>query len=530
MRNMKAVLVAVTLMALPRLGSAKTKVYAMAIGQNNVPKSQTTERLSKLRYADDDAIRYFELFKRLGAETTLFTFLDTKTQRRFPQHAHRAQAPTLKNLKRTVARYQKMMETDRKNGHDAVFYFAFSGHGAHGPDGEPFLALHQGRLTQKRLYQEILAPLPTAYTHVFVDACSAGSILGIRGPSFDNEIEGTRVNTNPRQLSTMLTPLLKHPNIGVLVAAAGHEKAHEWSEIEAGVFTFEVVSGLLGGADVNHDRVVAYTELQAFVASANRSLEDPRAAPTIVARAPSSNHNAPLVALDDLSDSQFLVGDASNIGRFYIELENGLRYLGSNLSETQTAALALPSEGIAYLRTDAKEAVLAPGGRAINFRDLDFSPRQSRGKGSLTASYQRGLFSSPYGRTYYKGYVDSAGLVGVPFVRDDAVGLHAQTTSKALKPLAVGLGVTAVTTAVTSVTTAILAIHANQEFKNTEFQREAKESSDRVRTFTTVAIVSGAVAIASGIASWLLWPEETTPKLVTTFHGNSGSAAAAFRW
>ena len=45
------------------------------------------------------------------------------------------------------------------------------------------------------------------------------------------------------------------------------------------MFTHELLSGMLGAADVNGDLVVEYTEVQAFVAAANRDIKDPRAIP-----------------------------------------------------------------------------------------------------------------------------------------------------------------------------------------------------------------------------------------------------------
>ena len=87
-------------------------IYALAIGQNAAPEGKVIERLDALRYADDDAVRYHQLFERLGAESTLLSVLDEQTQRRYPGLAAHAVAPTLENIKRVVRRYAAQIEAD----------------------------------------------------------------------------------------------------------------------------------------------------------------------------------------------------------------------------------------------------------------------------------------------------------------------------------------------------------------------------------------------------------------------------------
>src|SRR5204862_1128969 len=100
------------------------------------------------------------------------------------------------------------------------------------------------------------------------------------------------------------TPLARHPNIGVILATTLGQESHEWSTIESGVFTHELLSALVGAADVNGDLVVEYTEVQAFVAAANRDIKDPRAIPQIIARPPAANLRVPLIALRSLAGTR----------------------------------------------------------------------------------------------------------------------------------------------------------------------------------------------------------------------------------
>ena len=89
----------------------------------------TAEVLQPLRYADDDAVRYYQLFSRL-AETHLLVVLDTQTQRRYPGMAAYAQPPTSTTCDDVVAELRAKMLRDLERGDRPVLYFAFSGHGA----------------------------------------------------------------------------------------------------------------------------------------------------------------------------------------------------------------------------------------------------------------------------------------------------------------------------------------------------------------------------------------------------------------
>jgi uncharacterized caspase-like protein len=48
------------------------------------------------------------------------------------------------------------------------------------------------------------------------------------------------------------------------MASASNTQAHEWDDYQTGVFTHELLSGLRGGADVNGDGRVEYSEMAAF--------------------------------------------------------------------------------------------------------------------------------------------------------------------------------------------------------------------------------------------------------------------------
>ena len=477
--------------------------YAIVIGNNAPPSTGTSETLQPLRYADDDAIRYYQLFSRF-AQTHLLVVADAPTQKRYPEIAATATLPTLANLRAVVADLAIQMQRDRARGDKPILYFAFSGHGARDDHGGAFLALLDAPLTQDVLY-DLVGGLPTEFTHLIVDACNAGGVVGVRGGSnfFAAEANTQTAPTTAAEVEPILqaTPLASHPNIGVILATTLGQESHEWSAIESGVFTHELLSGLTGAADVNGDLVIEYTEVQAFVASANRDIKDPRAIPQIIARPPAASLREPLIALRSLAGTHLVRGDASKLGHFFVELENGQRYLDAHPDRGSTISFAVPDAVPAYLRTTDGEVSLPVRG-AIALASLVLGPRSVDSRGSIDASYQRALFASGYGRAYYQGFVDSTGSLGVTFADDTDTG-HAQPRGRGLS---IGLAALAGVTAIASVTTGILAYDARSDFNATTLQKPADDAKQRYARDLPISIATGVTAVAAGVAAYWLWP------------------------
>ncbi len=502
---MRYALLVVMLAARVAAADGKEVAYAIVIG-NNAPPRGTPETLQPLRYADDDAVRYFQLFSRF-ADSHLLAVLDTQTQKRYPGLAAYAQPPTLDNLDRIVDALAAKMRADRARGDHPVLYFAFSGHGARDAHGEPFLAMLDGALTQKRLYDGVLGRMPTAFTHLIVDACHAGGVVGVRGGGmFGREADTHAAPVAPAEIEPILeaTPLARYPNIGVILAATLDQESHEWSAIESGVFTHELISGLLGAADVNGDLVVEYSEVQAFVAAANRDIKDPRAIPQVIARPPQANQRAPLVALRELAGTRLVRGDASALGHFRIELDNGQRYLDAHVDGKTAIALAVPDATGAFLRTDTQEAPLPVRG-AIALAKLVLAERDVASRGSIEVAYQTALFASGYGRAYYQGFVDSTGGIGVAFA--DETARPAARDVQRSKRLAIGAASFAGVAAAASITTGILAYSAHSDFESTTLQREAHDAQVRYDRYLPISIGTGVAALAAGAAAYWLWPK-----------------------
>ena len=277
-------LIFVLFLALPAL--ADTRV-GLVIGNNASPVGEPD--LKALRYADDDALRFRALFVRAAGEVETLAVLDDETARRHPRVD--ASAPTKVELMRAVAKLKTVVDDARARGERTSAMIFFSGHGATRKDGEPYLALVGGELTGKELYDDVIAGIGADRSHLIVDACNAGAVVGARG-KFDDARSAAEVELSDAALAR-LTENRVRPDVGILIAASAGQKTHEWSRIESGVFSHEVLSALLGPGDVNGDGRVEYSEIQAFVSAANSRIQDPRARPTVIARPPKLDPRLP---------------------------------------------------------------------------------------------------------------------------------------------------------------------------------------------------------------------------------------------
>ena len=100
---------------------AKEKSYAIIIG-NNSPPSENGDELAPLRYADDDAVRFYWFFKRFTPHVHLLTMLDTPTRARYQRESFpRLKPPTFAALKSAVSDVARQIRVDRQNGVACLF-------------------------------------------------------------------------------------------------------------------------------------------------------------------------------------------------------------------------------------------------------------------------------------------------------------------------------------------------------------------------------------------------------------------------
>src|SRR5882672_10450495 len=126
-------LVLVTVLSFARAGGATPPVadpsarasFALIIGVNKSVDADAP----LLRYADDDAARYLDLFRSLGARSYVLTRLDENTRRLNPQVAAEAEAPTAAEYAKAIQALASDVEQARQRNVKTVVYFVYAGHG-----------------------------------------------------------------------------------------------------------------------------------------------------------------------------------------------------------------------------------------------------------------------------------------------------------------------------------------------------------------------------------------------------------------
>lgn len=504
-------IVVLGLLTAAAVGRAETKTYALVIGNNALPPEKA-DALKALRYADDDAVRFYRFFRHITAEARLLTVADSETQQRFHELVTHAEVPTLANIREAAAQFGQQIEKDRRAGRRTVAYIVFSGHGIYSESGEPVLVLLDGFMTQGVLYDEIVRRLNADFQHLFIDACYAEGVVDARG-LFGREVDAKTVALTAAERRAIVgTHTSKFPGLGMVVSTSAEQETHEWSKIQSGIFSYEVLSGLSGPADVNHDGKIVYSELSAFISAANRGINDSRGRIDVIARPPDRDQNAPIVDLAAFRDVSFLHGDPSPLRHFSIELENGERYLEANLAGMAYAHIALLGSGKVYLRTGEMEAeIMLKPGRILDFGELRFKTFETQPKGSIETALSRGLFATGYSVAYYQGFVDKSGLVSIsfdvePLNLDQRLGAVSERKLRTRKALAITsfsiVGVAAVSTAVF----AALSLSSRGDFNETDLQRDASEANRRYVTFGTATWISAAFIPVGLAAGLILWP------------------------
>lgn len=278
MNRIGAALAALVLLALCPSAHAEPAAavarFALLIGVNHsVDPSQAT-----LRYADDDAALYFELFRGLGARTYLVTRADANTRRLHPQAVAEAVEPRRVAFDQIVAQLTADMARARALQVRTRLYVIYAGHGSVRA-GQGAVALEDAQLTGAELAQ-IIDRSGADEAHVIIDACYSFFLAYPRGPG------GRR---RPLAGLRKLGPLADSDRIGLLLSTSSDKESHEWEGLQSGVFSYEVRSGLSGAADADGDGQVTYREMAAFVERANAAIPNERFRPEVHARPPATS-------------------------------------------------------------------------------------------------------------------------------------------------------------------------------------------------------------------------------------------------
>lgn len=377
--------------------ASTTRRYAIVIGVN-APFSPIQKRLA---FADDDAVRFYGLFREMAGGAALFTLLDAETQALWPELVAEAELPEKAAILDRIERVFAQISADKARGVGTELYFVYSGHGMVDEQGEGRLGLEGGTFSRSELYEHVLSRSPADVNHLIVDACDAYFFVQARGdqPDLDAVLQARAREFLDRQT------LARFPSTGAILSTASMAESHEWSEIKGGVFSHQVRSAILGAADADGDGRVRYDELEAFVLAANLGVRHAGASRAVFVRPPERDRQRPVIEVGALPRAHRLRVGAEVSGRLAVADEHGRRYLDLNKAAGFSLALSL-LPGLKYFvtRDDVDYVVTADRGES-ELAALVPAPTTLRARGSgMADAYAKGLFSVPFGPQLVDGF------------------------------------------------------------------------------------------------------------------------------
>ncbi len=486
---------------------ATAATFAVAVGYNGLGPI-AREGVTPLNYADDDALAFASFAQSFGAQTFLLTLPDPDTRERYAAVAATARPPSLVEFRQVVVELRTAIATAKAKGETTQVLLFWSGHGRRTENGDGALAMLDGEFTREILFDDVLAKLPARFVHLLIDACHAEAMVRPR------DLSAQHVDVGAAAVSTYLgrQTLERFPHVGVITATTSNAQSHEWDHYRAGVFTHVLLSGLRGGADVNGDGRIEYSEIGAFLSAANRGIADRRAMLQTVVAPPRLDPQTPLVTRPQNGPLAWIVGRPSFLGGFFVETDAGVRIADLHTEPGFSLALAVPADETLHLRTAKAEGEvrLRPGDH-VAFDALAFHSASTRTRGSVESALRRGLFQARFGPSYYQGFVDrDTDLVAVHMQESDETiggGGGKKKVPGAWKTTASmlafgGAGALAITSGVFGGR----ALNERATYQGTSLEQpafDARQRYDQARVVTLSAAV-GALVLG-GIGTWLRW-------------------------
>jgi hypothetical protein len=384
-------------------------VFALIVTNN---KSVTLAQ-PDLQYADDDGARYFQLLCSVAAEpdVVLLTSFDRATAAIYPDLSRVTRAPTRAQVQVASKLFGDAVEQARARGELTTFYFIYAGHGDI-DEGRGYIELEDGRIDGRFIEQEVLDRVPANTKHLVLDSCNSFFVINPRKP-------GGRRWATPKDMALGFSA--RHPEVGLFLSTNSDSEVFEWSAIESGVFSHEVRSGLAGGADVNGDGSISYSELAGFIQVANAGIAREVLRPQLFYRGPRGDANAPLFPNAQINGRHITL--AKPASRLWIKSASGERVLDVH-KEPGLLNLVIPGatdqelfvyeqqqDPLGQHAPTVLERRVAPGQDAVQLASLEVhDPLVAQRGDRLFGS----LFAKPYGPLAYAQYLQTSAAAPEP--------------------------------------------------------------------------------------------------------------------
>ena len=380
-------------------------VFAVIVTNNRSTRLDRPD----LQYADDDGARYYQLFRGVAPadHVRLLTRFDPATASVHPELVPAARPPRRAELLATLAEARGAILEARRAGKHTEFYFVFAGHGDV-ENGIGYLDLEDARIDPAFLEHEVVDRVPADTLHVVLDSCNSFFVVNPRKP-------GGRRWATPRDLA--LGFAARHPNVGLFLSTNSEAEVYEWSELESGIFSHEVRSGLSGAADADGDGRVSYAELAGFVDRANAKLPSANLRPHVFQRGPNGDAGAALFSPASATGRRLTIGAGER--RLWIRGAGNERLVDLH-KEQAPMTIVVPGEADQPLTVAEWRAPNGPGGRpALSEYDVprggapvalaeltaQASPETARGGAAIFGA----LFQIPYGPQAFASFMAESG-------------------------------------------------------------------------------------------------------------------------
>ena len=386
-------------------GSSASAIFAVIVTNNRSTRLDRPD----LQYADDDGARYYQLFRGVAPtdHVRLLTRFDPATASVHPELVPVAQPPRRAELLATLAEARGAILEARRAGKHTEFYFVFAGHGDV-ENGIGYLDLEDARIDPAFLEREVVDRVPADTLHVVLDSCNSFFVVNPRKP-------GGRRWATPRDLA--LGFAARHPNVGLFLSTNSEAEVYEWSELESGIFSHEVRSGLSGAADADGDGRVSYAELAGFVDRANAKLPSANLRPHVFQRGPNGDAGAVLFSPASATGRRLTIGPGER--RLWIRGAGNERLLDLH-KEQAPMTIVVPGEADQPFTVDEWRAPNGPTGRpAVSEYDVprgaapvalaelpaQASLETARGGAAIFGA----LFQIPYGPQAFASFMVESG-------------------------------------------------------------------------------------------------------------------------
>lgn len=203
----------------------KLRRFAIVIGANNGGSSRV-----RLRYAVKDAGSVAKIFKNLGGVENRDVFL--------------LKDPSPDKILRTLNAVRKKVQFYQKKIARIEVFFYYSGHA-----DETGLLLAGRKLSYQKLRRSI-KKMPADLQISILDSCSSGSI--------------TRAKGGKRRAPFLADESMKMKGYAFLTSSSYDEISQESDQIKSSFFTYYLISGLRGAADLSQDGRVTLNEVYQY--------------------------------------------------------------------------------------------------------------------------------------------------------------------------------------------------------------------------------------------------------------------------